>query len=205
MEREIVPQDGNRKQSFATLPLKPNGQIKIRGPPTKSYLIQQSLGMTRPVEFAGRAFRNTTLLPDPWRRAFDRSSSWCEKEPLDHVLYSCRSSSPQTAGRLPASETSRQTSGPDKPEVAPDPARESSLENGTRPPRRAGHAAASGHLCDPLCLLPASQPPRGPPHSRRSRAPLLASPHAEEQPRHGAGRPHHAHAMVPDSRTTPTP
>jgi hypothetical protein len=65
MEQEIVSYDGNSQQSFAALPLKPNGQIKIRVHPTESHPIQQSPGMTRLMEFIGGAFRNTTLLLDP--------------------------------------------------------------------------------------------------------------------------------------------
>jgi hypothetical protein len=45
MEREITSHDGNSRQSFATLPLKPNGQIKTWVRPIESHLIQQSPGM----------------------------------------------------------------------------------------------------------------------------------------------------------------
>jgi hypothetical protein len=45
MEREITSHGENSKQSFATLPLKPNGQIKTWVRLTESHLIQQSLGM----------------------------------------------------------------------------------------------------------------------------------------------------------------
>jgi hypothetical protein len=45
MEREITSHDGNSQQSFATLPLKTNGQIKTWMHPTKSHPIQQSPGM----------------------------------------------------------------------------------------------------------------------------------------------------------------
>src|SRR3954468_15762497 len=51
---------GNKQQSFATLPLKPNAQKnKVRA--TEYLLIQQSSGMIRPWEFAGGAFRNPPL------------------------------------------------------------------------------------------------------------------------------------------------
>jgi hypothetical protein len=56
--------DGNMQQSFETLPLKPNGQVKTQEQMTESHPIQQSLGMMRPMEFAGGAFRNTTLQPE---------------------------------------------------------------------------------------------------------------------------------------------
>jgi hypothetical protein len=45
MEREITSNDGNSQQSFATLPLKPNSQIKTWVRPIESHPIQQSLGM----------------------------------------------------------------------------------------------------------------------------------------------------------------
>jgi hypothetical protein len=45
MKREITSHDGNSQQSFATLPLKPNGQIKIWVRPTESHPIQQSPSM----------------------------------------------------------------------------------------------------------------------------------------------------------------
>jgi hypothetical protein len=41
----------------------------------ESHLIQQSPGNTRPVEFAGGVFRNSTLRPDQWGHATHRSSS----------------------------------------------------------------------------------------------------------------------------------
>jgi hypothetical protein len=41
MEREITSRDGNSQQSFATLPLKPNDQIKTWVCPTESHPIQQ--------------------------------------------------------------------------------------------------------------------------------------------------------------------
>jgi hypothetical protein len=66
MERESIPHDGNSQQSFAALPLKPNGQRKTWVRTTESQPIQQSPGMNRPVEFAGGAFRNTTRQPDRW-------------------------------------------------------------------------------------------------------------------------------------------
>jgi hypothetical protein len=56
MEREIVLHDGNIQQSFTTLSLKPNGQIKTWVPSSKSHPIQQYLDMTRPVEFGDEAF-----------------------------------------------------------------------------------------------------------------------------------------------------
>jgi hypothetical protein len=64
MERESVSHDINSQQSFEAPPLKPNGQRKIRVRTTESHPIQQSLGMNCPVEFAGEAFRNTTLQPE---------------------------------------------------------------------------------------------------------------------------------------------
>jgi hypothetical protein len=69
MEREIMSYDGNSQQSFTTLSLKPNGRIKTWVRPIESHPIQQSPGMTRPVEFIGEDFQNTTLLPDLWRWA----------------------------------------------------------------------------------------------------------------------------------------
>jgi hypothetical protein len=64
MERESVLHDINPQQSFEALPLKPNGQTKTQVRTTESHPIEPSLGMNRPVEFAGRAFRNTTLQLD---------------------------------------------------------------------------------------------------------------------------------------------
>ena len=61
MERERVLHDINSQQSFKALPLKPNGQIKTWVRPTEYHPIQQSPGMKRPMEFAGGAFRNTTV------------------------------------------------------------------------------------------------------------------------------------------------
>src|SRR4051812_21300146 len=52
-----------KQQSFTTLPLKPNVQ-KNKAHTTEYLLIQQSLGMMRPWEFAGGAFLNSTLQPD---------------------------------------------------------------------------------------------------------------------------------------------
>jgi hypothetical protein len=51
MERESIPHDGNSQQSFAALPLKPNGQRKTRVRTTESHPIQQSPGMNRLREF----------------------------------------------------------------------------------------------------------------------------------------------------------
>jgi hypothetical protein len=57
MEQEITSHDGNSQQSFATLPLKPNGQIKTWVRPNESYPIQQSPAMiaqwSSPVEPSG--------------------------------------------------------------------------------------------------------------------------------------------------------
>jgi hypothetical protein len=61
MEQESVPADGNSQQYFASLPLDPNGQRKMWMRTTESHMIQQSPGMNRHVEFAGRALWNTTL------------------------------------------------------------------------------------------------------------------------------------------------
>jgi hypothetical protein len=63
MERESVLHDISCQQIFEVLPLKPNGQTKTWVRTTESHPIQQSLGMNRPVEFAGGALRNTTLQP----------------------------------------------------------------------------------------------------------------------------------------------
>jgi hypothetical protein len=60
LNKKIVPHDGNSQQSFAVLPLKPNGQIKTWVHTIEFHPIQQSLGMSRIIEFAGGAFRNTT-------------------------------------------------------------------------------------------------------------------------------------------------
>jgi hypothetical protein len=60
MEQKSVPHDINSQQSFEALPLKLNGQRKIRVRTTESHPIQQSLGMNRPVEFTGGAFQNKT-------------------------------------------------------------------------------------------------------------------------------------------------
>jgi hypothetical protein len=64
MEQDVVPHDGNSQQSFAALPLKPNGQIKTWVHMTEYHMIQQTSGMKRPMEFAGGAFRNTTHSPN---------------------------------------------------------------------------------------------------------------------------------------------
>jgi hypothetical protein len=66
MEQESVPADGNSQQYFASLPLDPNGQRKMWMRTTESHMIQQSPGMNRHVEFAGRALWNTTLQLDRW-------------------------------------------------------------------------------------------------------------------------------------------
>ena len=67
--------DINSQQSFETLPLKPNGQSKTWVRTTESHPIQQSPGMNRPVEFAGGAFRNSSLQPNQREHASSRSSS----------------------------------------------------------------------------------------------------------------------------------
>jgi hypothetical protein len=52
------------------------------------------------VEFVG-AFWNMTLLPNPWRHASGKSSSWREKNPRT-TSYICKSSSPLAASQLSA-------------------------------------------------------------------------------------------------------
>jgi hypothetical protein len=129
---------------------------------------------------------------ETYQHASSRSSSWHEKEPWDHLLYSCQSSSPHAVVRLPVNGTSGLTSGPDEPEVGPDEAHESNLGDATLPPQIAGCTTASSHLRALVFLLRASQPPRRPPRSRCSRVP---PPVPSES----------SHAMVPSGHTTPMP
>ena len=56
--------DINSQQNFEAFPLKPNGQSKTWVRTTESHPIQQSPGVNRPVEFAGGAFRNSSLQPN---------------------------------------------------------------------------------------------------------------------------------------------
>jgi hypothetical protein len=81
MEGEIAPHDGNNQQIFATLPLKLNGQIKIRLHTAECHSIQQSPSMKRLVEFACGAFWNMALQPDRWGRVFGKFSCWRKMEP----------------------------------------------------------------------------------------------------------------------------
>jgi hypothetical protein len=53
--------DGNRQQSFALLPLKPNGQNKTWVHMAKFHPFQQTLGMICLREFADRAFKTQHL------------------------------------------------------------------------------------------------------------------------------------------------
>jgi hypothetical protein len=161
-----VAHDGNNEQSFVELPLKPNGQIKTWqkhsilplmwniGVSDRISSDPQSPGMTRPMKFAGGAFRNTTLLPDPWRWASGRSASWREKIPTlgPPTLFMPIQQSPLR--RPGPSELNERTDlRPKRAQGSPDQACESSLGDAMKPPRRAGRTAASGHLHDLLCLL----------------------------------------------------
>ena len=77
---------GNKQQSFATLPLKPNGQKKkVR---TTEYLpIEQSPGMIRPWEFADEAFRNSPLQSRSTKADIKQIFVFVRKKPKDHLLY----------------------------------------------------------------------------------------------------------------------
>jgi hypothetical protein len=59
-----MPHDINSQQSFETLSLKPNGQNKTWVATTESLPNQPTPSMTRLMELASGAFRNTTLQPD---------------------------------------------------------------------------------------------------------------------------------------------
>ena len=77
---------GNKQQSFATLPLKPNGQKnKVRA--TEYLPIQQSPGMIRPWEFAGGAFRNPPLQTRSTRADIKQIFVFVRRKPKDHLLY----------------------------------------------------------------------------------------------------------------------
>jgi hypothetical protein len=66
MKQEIVTHDGNNQQSFTALPLKPKGQLKNMGTQDQISSDPAISSMKSLVEYAGGAFRNTTLHLDRW-------------------------------------------------------------------------------------------------------------------------------------------
>jgi hypothetical protein len=74
MERTQL-HDINSQQSFKTLPLKPNVQIKNMVAHDRNNPIQESSGIIRTMNFAAKVFRNTTIHPDLRKQASDRSST----------------------------------------------------------------------------------------------------------------------------------
>jgi hypothetical protein len=112
MERESVLHGINSLQSFETLPLKPNGQIKTWVRTTENHPIHQSPGMDCPVEFAGRGFRNTTVRPDQRGQASGRSHLDAGRNQGPPSLLK-----PSRAAPTPPAGRSRRTvpGGPDPP------------------------------------------------------------------------------------------
>jgi hypothetical protein len=119
MEWAITSHDGNNQQSFAVLSLKPNGQIKTWVRTTEYHLIRQSPDMiaqwSSPTKLSGTC--HSCRIHE-------------EVNPVDPHLgtrrnprtkfYSCRTSSPHTAGQLSANGLSGATSSSDEPKVALD-------------------------------------------------------------------------------------
>nr|UBY07023.1 NBS-LRR disease resistance protein [Dasypyrum villosum] len=174
MERESIPHDGNSQQSFATLPLKPNGQRKTRVRTTESHLIQQSPGMNRLREFPAD--------PSGTRHCSQIDG---DMHPVDQNLGA--SWNPRTAvggDRIraggPRSTAASPKTGPQIPQGEPgDPVPSTSL-----PPRDRGRSCrpSKAHTTAPI----------------RHAAAAAGAP--EEPPRHGAG-PHHTPAR--SSRPAP--
>jgi hypothetical protein len=112
MERESVLHGINSLQSFETLPLKPNGQIKTWVRTIENHPIHQSPGMDCPVEFVGGGFRNTTVRPDQRGQASGRSHLDAGRNQGPPPLLK-----PSRAAPTPPAGRSRRTvpGGPDHP------------------------------------------------------------------------------------------
>jgi hypothetical protein len=94
--------DINSQQSFEALPLKPNGQIKNMGAHDRNHPIQQSSGIYRSMNFAGRAFRNPTIHPNWWEQHPTDLQTWCEKNRRTTTfILRRRRNSPHAAIRRP--------------------------------------------------------------------------------------------------------
>jgi hypothetical protein len=190
MEREITSHGGNSQQSFATLLLKPNGQIKTWVRPTESHPIQQSPSMIvqwgSPAEPSGT--RHSCQIHEEGPPVDPHLST--SKNPRATSFIHARSSSPHTAGRLPKSRASSHL----RPRRARGSPRATSLGD-KRGHRRTGRVAASGHLLFLLRASPSATPSAthlsiqstAAAEHRRAAAPWC--PAAAPRPRHGGNIP----------------
>jgi len=160
-----MPHDINSQQSFEAFPLNPNGQSKNMGahdriPPDPAISRHMHI-----VEFAGGAFRNTTLQPDQWRQTSSGSSSWREINPRTTPFIQPELAAPSPpAGDRGEDNPACHQSGSPEPSVQLPPQPEVQIGSGPDP------------MQPPPAMVAARQHRRGRPRKITSNAATMTPP-----------------------------